>query len=166
MILNISHDLNTDVGFDKYRSFDEGEWMRLLKQLLSIRDLCTCNKDLLNPNLDSRKTIGEITAERSAVVVRLDEDLACKACQKLSEEDRKKFCLAEDMPIFDRYTGTDDFGKMASDQLKKLHENGGNPNKLFLLSWTLTQSVSGAIFSTVAAKKNLFSILPRLRICV
>lgn len=50
----------------------------------------------------------------------------------------------EKLPIYDKYSETNDFVKMKTDQFQKLKDHGGASNKLFLLSWTLTQGKTQA----------------------
>jgi hypothetical protein len=51
-----------------------------------------------------------------------------------------------ELNIYKEYANKDDYGEMRSDQLKKLHENSATPQKMFLLSWTITFIASSTPF--------------------
>ncbi len=51
---------------------------------------------------------------------------------------------SDQLKIYDKYSDTNDFEEMAEDQFQKLKDPDNRKNKLFLLSWTLTQSYTEA----------------------
>lgn len=50
----------------------------------------------------------------------------------------------DDLPTYDKYSDKSVFDEMKNNQFEKLKDHGGNSNKLFLLSWTLTQNKTQA----------------------
>lgn len=152
VILNLSHDLNTDVGRD-YRGFNAQEWSRLFDQMSQgLRHLTDFGDEVL-----TEIPLGAFIGKGAAVVVLVHgapSDVALP----------RGFYAAGQMPIYDSYADTDDLNKMMSDQMAKMEEqtNAGN---YFLLSWTLTQQGAGAVFGPsildLAAKANA-ALLPTL----
>lgn len=56
-------------------------------------------------------------------------------------EDGASAAVDNMLNVYDHYSNTSDYDTMAGDQTKKWQENTANPGeKLFLLSWTLTQT--------------------------
>lgn len=158
VILNISHDSNTDVGYGKYRNFNKDEWIRFFNEMLNIKNLCTCNNNLLCEKIEDRKTVGELTALGSCVVVRLESDFACQVLNEQSPETKMKFCQKQDLNIFDSYSGSNTYTTMRNDQFKKMQQNSNDRNKLFLLSWTLTQDASNAISATLGGSTSILNL--------
>lgn len=156
VILNISHDVNTDVGFGCYRNFTETEWNRLFYSLLKINNLCTCNKDLCNKE-GQGKTIEELTVNGSTVVVRLASESAVHVARRLPQDLSQKFCMQDDFAIYDDYTGTTEFGEMCKDQFQKMQEQASKMGSLFLLSWTLTQGIQEAVNSIISSDMSILS---------
>mmetsp|Transcript_2562 Transcript_2562/g.5414 ORF Transcript_2562/g.5414 Transcript_2562/m.5414 type:complete len:600 (+) Transcript_2562:199-1998(+) len=59
--------------------------------------------------------------------------------------DHLEYLDHDELPIYDKYSKTDSVNKMMNDQFSKLREYGGNPEQLFLLSWTLTLSETDSV---------------------
>lgn len=133
VILDISKALSIDVLSGKEINISLEDMLTLRSVLLGIKCLCKDNKSILCEDYSLRKTLGELTAEGSAVVVvdRVGIDA--------------NFCDAKDFPVYDKYADSDSYEDMKDDQFKKLEENGNNRNELFLLSWTLTQDLGDII---------------------
>lgn len=134
IILNIGHVLHIDNEGEQFRDFDSEDWMRLSTELSKIKCLCQNNSELLCPDINSRKTIGELTSEHSVVVV-VDQ----------KEQLIGNFCKPTELPVDDYFTNIDEVDQMKKDQFDKLKKYGNNQDRLFLLSWTLTQSDWDAI---------------------
>lgn len=137
IILNVGHVLH--IGFDgkefKFRDpINPDDWEKLSAEFSKIDCLCHNNSELLCSDINSRKTIGELTSEHSVVVV-LDQT------GKLIGD----FCKSEELPICNKYANKNDVDGMKKDQFEKLKEKGNNQDELFLLSWTLTQSDLDAV---------------------
>ena len=132
IILNLSHDLNTDVGNMSYRPFVSSEWNQLLSMLkdeqTGIRNLYRNSKqdvDLTN------ETLIDLIGKGSKVMIVIEaEDYS-------GIEFDDCFFKFESVKRFDKYADTNDFNQMMNDQFEKLKANS---QKYFLLSWTLTLS--------------------------
>lgn len=123
IILNIGGsclDVSNPVSF---KDFDDDIWNRFYNKLNEINNICQSNGNLLCDNMANRKTIGELTAEKSAVVI---------------IDPKGRFCKTDDLKISNSYSNEDDFEKMRQDQFEKMKEHANDPNQLFLISWTLT----------------------------
>ena len=135
IILNLSHDLNTDSGTKNYPDLDQDQYNRLLKLLSGIHQLYVAphpdNVDLTKVTMN--RFIG---GGRSAVVV-----IAKPSGDGISLGGyaKKGFYTADHFPVYDSYSNTDDFNQMAQDQLGKMAAQRKAGNE-FLLSWTLTLS--------------------------
>jgi hypothetical protein len=80
---------------------------------------------------------------------------------RLRYMDGSKPASAANLTVYDEYSDTNDYAKMASDQLQKWAAHGGaGQGFLFLLSWTLTATATGSVASLAAkANGNLPSVL-------
>lgn len=165
IILKIGHVLNITGHSKVYpdfvdnyvdvRDFDSSDWKRLCGELKKIQYLCPYNKNLLCKDISKRKTIGELTKEKSAVVV-FDEDGHLGSLDEC-------FCKGEDLNIYDKYANKDEVSEMREDQFMKMIEYGNNPDQLFLLSWTLTQQ-AGSITTPILklaqkANEHLYEVV-------
>ncbi len=146
VILDISKAMSIDTDYGKEIDISLDDWLALRSLLNEIKYLCKDNKSLLCKDYSLRKTLGELTAEGSAVVV--VDRVGLNA----------NFCDAKDFPVYDKYANSDSYENMKDDQFKKLKENGNNRNTLFLLSWTLTQQwndiLIGPSILSLAEKAN------------
>lgn len=133
-------DISNDYSFNE---FDENIWNHLCNKFYEVNDLCHYNTYLLCDDITKRKTIGELTAEKSAVVIITGHG---------------DFCKTDNLKIFNDYSGTDDCDKMINDQFNKMMQYANNPNELFLLSWTLTlqgvHNIDGSKILDLAEKAN------------
>lgn len=157
VILRISHAGNTDVGYGKYRAFEENEWQDLLNQLEGIKfRYSNKNKNLLNNNME------EFIKNGSSVIVLLgadDEEGEYETIKKvLLEKPRSGFYLKEELPVYDKYSDCKNYDEMKDDQLKKLNDSINHRNKLFLLSWTLTQDGLAAFVSTFGLYSSILEM--------
>lgn len=140
IILNLSHDLDTD---DDYKRFTDDQWSRLFKQLngLQWRFIYkgAATSDGYLGNLTVREFLGggEDAPSAAAVVVLVEGHTPPAAFAG------KGFFLSSAFNIYNRYANTDSFDKMKNDQVNKMEEY--SPSRYFLLSWTLTES-AGDVF--------------------
>lgn len=139
VILNLSHDLNTDVGNDSYRSFNQDEWNRLFDKLSALKNLCVVanptTADLTKLSLETF-----IGGGKAAVLVIVASDGVNPGAYA-----EKGFYTSKNFPLYDSYSNTNDVNTMMRDQLKKMAEQRTTPDSsYFLLSWTLTQSATQA----------------------
>ncbi|PRP70995.1 hypothetical protein BUE93_08535 [Chromobacterium amazonense] len=137
VILNLSHDLNTDVGNGSYRPFNQDEWNALLTALEGI------NNRYIDPNpttVDlSNKTLGSYIDNRQARVLIIVQP--SDSTITLGNFAAQGFYTNKNFSVYDSYTGTNDLNHMSSDQVIKMKEQRTSQNSNpFLLSWTLTQS--------------------------
>lgn len=126
IILNLSHCLNTDVGNNSYRSFNQDEWVQLFGILQSINHLYDGENDDL-----TRKTLNHFIKDGPKVLVVVED-------APFTDSLLKRFRLYpySNFNVDNRYSNTNDLNQMANDQFTKMKYKSG----YFLLSWTLTLS--------------------------
>jgi hypothetical protein len=136
VILNLSHDMNTDVGNNSFRAFNQSEWDRLFSQMSGIQNLYTSSA----ADLTTLKLSDLIGAGHAAVVVVETSGV------NLGAHANKGFFTANQYPVYNKYADTNDLDGMIKDQVTKLHAQRTSPgSNCFLLSWTLTQGTAEAI---------------------
>lgn len=162
IVLNISHDRNTDDGRD-YRALSQEEWNRLLEELTGINHLFVA-PDPVNVDL-TRLTLKEFIGNGEAAVVVIAQPDAPGLT--LGDYAYRGFYFYKQFDAYNSYSDSDDLGHMVSDQLNKMRLVRPNPDgQLFLLSWTLTQGardiVTDGKILDLAAKANpaIFRQLP------
>ncbi len=64
----------------------------------------------------------------------------CRTCPDCADCRTAEVLQGGDLAVYDDYTGTDSFGEMKDDQLKKMWAPGSHNGDLFLLSWTRTET--------------------------
>ncbi|MFD2036955.1 hemopexin repeat-containing protein [Belliella marina] len=128
IILNLSHDYNTDVGNTSYRKFNEEEWTGLFGQLSKINGLLHSEaNDLTHIKLN------DLIADGSKVIIVIEG----LNKSKLGKYYQKGFFTSCEFNVYNQYADTNSVSQMMVNQIKKMKEN---PSAYFLLSWTLTQS--------------------------
>ena len=152
IILNISHDRNTDVGNTSYRPFTPDEWNNLFKLLLGISHLYVA----IDPFSDDLTTLtlgAFIGAGKPAVLIIVEPD-----CE-LGEFAHKGFYKRSNFNVYNNYADTNDVNQMTKDQMKKLNSKRPNPDAgNFLLSWTLTQSGTQATFCSLGTSDSILEL--------
>ncbi|KAH7105391.1 PLC-like phosphodiesterase [Auriculariales sp. MPI-PUGE-AT-0066] len=139
IILNLSHDFNTDVGNSEYRGLNQDEWNALFEKLKGINNLYVSEKeDTKLTDLPLKAFIGE----HSAVVIVVESGGA-----NLDGIRGKGFFTYDQLGPYNNYSDSDDLNSMVDDQLQKMRDHAG---EYMLLSWTLTQKVP-AVFLCPAA---------------
>ncbi|KAJ3554652.1 hypothetical protein NM688_g2996 [Phlebia brevispora] len=137
VILVFSHDSHTDEG---YRGLNQGEYEALLNELCRIKNLYVA-PDPTNVDLSNSTLNDFIEGGRAAVVCIVDSSIA------LGDFHKKGFYRCSQYDVYNRYSDTPELEKMVDDQLKKLHEARPSPDHPpFLLSWTLTETISTIVF--------------------
>lgn len=136
IILNLSHDMNTDAD---YRGLNQNEWISLFSLLYQIDHL------YFDPNpyeVDlSTYTLGDFISDSAAVIV-----IVNSSDVTLGNYAYYGFFPWTAFPVFNSYTGTDNLNSMINDQIGKMNQHRPNENTPpFLLSWTLTQSATDVI---------------------
>ncbi|XP_014286808.1 uncharacterized protein [Halyomorpha halys] len=134
IVIILSHSLNSDVGHNKYRKFNQAEWENLFKQLDTINFLY--NNENSNVHLD-QIILSDYTnhGSRASVVIIIDDpDSKVQLGSRLG----KGFFMPDNFDIYDDYSNTNDWSKMIKDQINKMHQY--SEKRYFLLSWTLTQN--------------------------
>jgi hypothetical protein len=132
IILNLSHDLNTDLGAKSYAPFTQDEWNSLVEKLRKINHL------FVRDTLDlSRLTLHDFIGHGQAAVVLIVEP----GYVYLGADLGRGFYPYSSFSVYNAYADSNDLATMATDQLTKLRQIRAEPNsRPFLLSWTLTQS--------------------------
>lgn len=160
IILHISHDLNTD---QRYRGFSQEEWNGLFKLLDGLNHRYQADNG--NVDLSSiplKRFIGE---GKPAVIVRFDWDDS--GSYTLGNRAGHGFFYKSCLPnLYDAYANTNDPDALVSDQISKMKNERGDPNKpVFSLDWALTMQswdVAGSNLLTWADRK----MTPRLGPCI
>ncbi|GJE88633.1 PLC-like phosphodiesterase [Phanerochaete sordida] len=163
VVLNLSHDRNTDAGRD-FQAFTQAEWDALFEQLLALEHRFVA-PDPENVDLTRLPLNDFIGRGAAAVVVVVQPDAPDIALGRYA---REGFYFYRQFDAYNSYANKDHLEDMVADQLDKMRAvRGGAPDaQLFLLSWTLTQAAQdivtdGRILS-LAAKANpaIFRELP------
>ncbi|EKM58286.1 uncharacterized protein PHACADRAFT_90426 [Phanerochaete carnosa HHB-10118-sp] len=162
VVLNLSHDRNTDHGRE-FKPFTQEEWDRLFEQLSALDHLYVApdpeKVDLTRLTLNDFIGRGE-----AAVVVIVQPDAPDIA---LGDNAQRGFYFYKQFDAYNSYADKDRLEGMIQDQLEKMRAVRTGPNaQLFLLSWTLTQAVQDIVSDgrilTLAEEANpaLFRHLP------
>ena len=133
IILNFSHDYNTDVGNDAYRSFTQAEWDALFAQLAGLDDLWASSGDPTSVDLTTVVLRDFIGGGRAAVLFIIEPSNV-----DLGSWVMRGFYKYWQFNAYNVYSDTDDADGMSQDQLQKLSQQKSQ-GAYFLLSWTLTQ---------------------------
>lgn len=158
IILDLSHDLNTDLGNNSYRSFTQQEWDNLFNKLAKLNNLFISVGD--DENLSERTLNHYIGNNRACVIVRVRAGEGIT----LGKYSHRGFYPESVLKIYDSYSDTNDLGTMLSDtdtrgQIYKMHTERANPDaSYFLLSWTLTQSAKQAAACGTPAAKSILEL--------
>ena len=145
VVLNISHSLNTDLGNNSYRSFNQSEWDGLFFKLSHLQNLYQAP---LGTDLTSIK-IENLISGKSAVIV-IIEDPA-----DLKDYAGNGFFKYDSFKAYNSYASKNDVGEMAQNQFKKMKEHHG---EYFLLSWTLTQDGKQASTCVTKLASSIISL--------
>lgn len=143
IVLNLSHDLNTDSG---YHSLTQDEWNRLFQQLLGINHLYVASNptsvDLTTLTLNQYIGNGQ-----AAVVVIVQPD---DSSVSLGDYVHRGLYHYSQFDAYNSYADTDNLDSMINDQIGKMRSvRSSQDSQLFLLSWTLTLS-AGDIVADIA----------------
>ncbi|KAI0342816.1 PLC-like phosphodiesterase [Trametopsis cervina] len=152
IILNLSHDLNTDSG---YLSLTQDEWNRLFQQLTGLNNLFVAP----NPTTVDLTTLTlnqYIGNGQAAVVIVVQPG---NSSITLGNYATRGFYRYSQFNAYNSYADTDDLDTMITDQLNKMRTvRTSQDSQLFLLSWTLTQDagdiVSGDTILDLANKAD------------
>ena len=149
VVLNISHELNTDVGANSYRPFNQDEWNGLFSLLATISHLYVA-PDPIHVDLTTLPLNAYIGEGKPAVIVVVEPE-----CD-LGEYAHRGFYKKINFNVYNSYSETNDLNAMMDDQIRKMQTMRPNPDaSYFLLSWTLTQSKSEAAFCHLGADSIL-----------
>jgi hypothetical protein len=141
VILDLSHDLNTDVGNASYSPLTQHDWDRLLSELSGLHHLYEAPPGTTDlTRLKLRDFIGE---QRSAVVVIVEPSQEGIGLGPLAN---KGFYTSKQFAIYNSYSNSNNLNHMVNDQLTKMRQQRTGPDSgYFLLSWTLTQDTGQTI---------------------
>lgn len=139
IILNLSHDLDTDAANSAYTSLSQNQYTALLAKLATINHL------YLAPNPESvdltTLTVGQFISLGYAAVV-----VICApgdSSVTLGNYVQRGFYRADQLNPVNLYSNSNSLSNMALDQIGKLEQYRESPDsQMFLLSWTLTQQVT------------------------
>ena len=137
IILNLSADLDTDLGNGSYAPFTQVQWNTLLSILQSgISNLFVYNASG-SSDLSTLPLNTYIGNGNAAVVVIVSPGASGIS---LGSYANQGFYPAANFPSYNVYSDTNDLNTMTSDQFSKMQAQRTNPDSVFfLLSWTLTQ---------------------------
>jgi hypothetical protein len=140
VVLNFSHDYNTDVGNDAYRSFTQGEWDALFEQLAALSNLWVAPGDPTTVDLTTIPLQNFIGGGQAAVLVIIEPSTV-----ELGDWAKRGFYKYSQFNVYNSYSNTKDADTMSQDQLLKMAQQKPQ-GAYFLLSWTLTEDAEQAIF--------------------
>lgn len=128
VVLNLSHDYNTDTGNSSYQSFTQAEWDALFQQLSGIDKLYSSG----DVNTDFTKlSLNDLIKDGPAVLIIVESDA------DLGDYGGNGFYPYSSFNAYNNYADTNSLTDMSDDQLGKMATETGQ--QYFLLSWTLTQ---------------------------
>lgn len=131
VIINLSHTLDTDSGFEP---FSQEQQNRLFKKLQGLKHRYIA-KDVKDP---STLTLDDLIGDGPAVLIILDNKQANEHMDASSFKHQGFYTNAQ-LPIFNSYSDTDSVREMSQDQIAKMHrQRKGMKSGMFLLSWTVT----------------------------
>ncbi|QAU23681.1 hypothetical protein EO087_06520 [Dyella sp. M7H15-1] len=152
VVLNLSHDLDTDLGNSSYAPLTQAQWDSLLQMLQQgLNHLYTgapIGADLTALTLNTY-----IGNNSPAVVVVVDASASGFTLGRFAGQG---FYLPQNFPVYNQYSEINNLDSMISDQLSKMVTQRSNPEaSYFVLSWTLTQDGGQAIFCEIGADSIL-----------
>lgn len=152
IILNLSHDLNTDLGNSSYASFTQDEWNALFTQLQGINHLYVSSASDL-----SVLPLNDFIGSKQAAVVVVVEPSGSNI--SLGSYANKGFYPYAAFNVYNNYSNSNDVNQMASDQLAKLKQQRTSPDSApFLLSWTLTQDSTQASTCVLGTANSILTL--------
>jgi len=153
VVLNLSHDLNTDVGNSSYRPLNQSEWDALFQKLSGLKNLYVAPAGTADL---TQLTLSSYLAKGAAVVVVVDPSAGNISLGKYAGQG---FYPASAYPLYNSYSDSNDLNKMSADQLQKMRNQRPNPNaQAFLLSWTLTQDSTQAVTCVTGIANSILDL--------
>lgn len=142
IILNLSHDLNLTTE----KNISEDDWRKLLnlfKTKLNNLLVMSHRSTETEKGFLLKLKVSEFINSKSAVVVIVPDRLSDSLFNELKYQG---FYRLKSLDLYDEYSNTNNLCCMINDQKAKLIDTKvSNPNKYFLLSWTLTQTNAQAV---------------------
>jgi hypothetical protein len=146
VILNCSHDLNTDVG-RSYRTFVQEEWDRFMEQLMGLDNLFIASNPA-SVDLTTLPLNTFIGGNRAAVVVIAEPS---DPSITLGTYVNRGIYTYSQFNAYNMFSDTDDVNDMVADQIRKMHNVRTSPDaQLFLLSWTLAPGAASSVLDLAA----------------
>ncbi|MCG7534093.1 hypothetical protein [Pseudoalteromonas sp. OOF1S-7] len=145
VILNLSHDMDTDSGNENYPSFTQAQWNGLFETLAQLQALY-----VTSPNQNfCESTLNSLIGDGKAKVIVIVEPDNVNLGPYLG----KGFYPNANFKVYNEYADTSDFTKMANDQFAKMETVRGQ-SEYFLLSWTLTQGTEEVLACLLPGDPN------------
>lgn len=142
IILDLSHDLNTDLGNDAYAAFTQTEWDNLLTRMKNNLQYLYVAPNPTTVDL-TNLTLNDYLANGPAVVVVIRQSSPIVSIDKYNYSG---FYRSAQLSAYNQYANTNNAQQMYTDQLNKLSAQRTSPDsQYFLLSWTLTQDAGQAV---------------------
>ncbi|KAF7791997.1 hypothetical protein EIP86_003024 [Pleurotus ostreatoroseus] len=140
VVLNLSHDLNTDSG---YGTLTQSDWNNLFQQMTGINHL------FIAPNPTTvdltSMTLNQFIGSGQAAVLVIVQPSGSGI--SLGSFATQGFYTYSQYNAYNSYADTDNLTTMINDQLTKMRSVRTSPtSQLFLLSWTLTQDAEDIVF--------------------
>jgi len=132
VVINLSHDLNTDLPNDSFRSLNQTEYNRLFNDLLRLENRFVAPGDPTTVDLTTLKLNDFIGGGKAAVVLILEPTEI-----SLGDFAKQGFYKYAQFNAINSFADKNDANAMIEDQLNKLNQH--RPADYFLLSWTVTQ---------------------------
>lgn len=161
IVINLSHDLNTDLGNEKYTGLTQAEWDRLFNELTRTNNRFVAPGDPTTVDL-TKLTLNQFIKDRAAVVFIVEPGAA-----QLGGYATSGFYRYSQFDAYNNFASSNNLDNMINDQLSKMKTVRTSPDsQFFLLSWTLTQDagqVIGCVFEVVDSIIDLgFKANPQL----
>jgi hypothetical protein len=142
IILDLSHDMDTDSGASPWPSLNQDQWNRLFGQLTGPGGLNALYAAPAGVTDLTTLTLNDFIGSGKAAVVIIVETPGVD----LSQFAGKGIYPASALNANNNYSDTDDAATMESGQLNNLRTYQRAPgNDFFVLSWTVTQTTGDAI---------------------
>ncbi|MCF6775924.1 hypothetical protein L3V83_04965 [Thiotrichales bacterium 19X7-9] len=152
VILKFSH-TRSDGDYDPKK--ETQEVINLLKEKYKQYLYVTVNKDVNLSNLQLGQVRGKIIAVFDSEYNHDNLINPNEGTFSYSDYHPETKTINSNISVYDEYSDKSDYDQMRSDQINKLKQYGGlNQNYLFLLSWTLTGSITQLDIKKLADTAN------------
>lgn len=146
IILNLSHDLDTDAANSQYTTFSQQQWNSLFDLFVNnLNDMFVASWLPTGTDLTHLPLGWLLGNQKASVIIVCDLDAGIT----LGDYSTKGFYTYSQYNLTNLYADTSSLGSMESNQFDKLSQYRTGPDSQpFLLSWTLTQDAGAIVGQT------------------